>query len=55
MCLAMELSIVQSLLNLTAKPGRKFAKGVRDRVNLGKDGKSGRDCLHCGAVSAFVF
>lgn len=33
-------------LNLTAKPVKKFAKEMRDRVNLEKDDKSGRNSSH---------
>lgn len=45
-----ELFVVQSLLGLTAKPVKKFAERMRDRVNLGKDGKSGKNSLHSGSV-----
>lgn len=43
------------MLNLTAQPVRKFAQGIRDMVNLGKDSKNGRDSPRSGAVSAFEF
>lgn len=47
---AKDLPAVQSPLNLTAKPVKMFAKGMRNRVYLGKDGKKGGNTSHSDSV-----